>query len=107
MMASESTREFLSRRVRSIKQSPSNYLNQIQIATEMRASGRDIVSFARGEPDFPTPEHIKQAAVEAMRMDFTHYTVVRRHRGAQAGGVPQVQEEGLRRIRRAGERLES
>ncbi|MGH8666107.1 MAG: aspartate transaminase, partial [Burkholderiales bacterium] len=74
MMAPQSTREFLSQRVRSIKQSPSNHLSQI--AAEMKARGRDIVSFAQGEPDFPTPEHIKQAAVDAMRKDFTHYTTV-------------------------------
>jgi aspartate aminotransferase len=89
-MARESTREFLSRRVRSIKQSPSNYLNQI--ATEMRARGRDIVSFAQGEPDFPTPEHIKQAAVEAMRMDFTHYTVV--------DGISELKQAVCRKFRR-------
>ena len=70
----ESSREFLSQRVRSIKQSPSNYTNQL--ANEMKARGRDVISFAQGEPDFATPEHIKQAAVEAMRKDFTHYTTV-------------------------------
>ncbi|MCC7082426.1 MAG: pyridoxal phosphate-dependent aminotransferase [Burkholderiales bacterium] len=68
------SREFLSQRVRSIKQSPSNYLGQV--AVEMRARGRDVISFAQGEPDFATPEHVKQAAIEAMRQDFTHYTTV-------------------------------
>jgi aspartate aminotransferase len=70
----ESSREFLSQRVRSIKQSPSNYTNQL--ALEMKARGRDVISLAQGEPDFATPEHIKQAAAEAMRKDFTHYTTV-------------------------------
>ena len=70
----DSSHEFLSQRVRSIKQSPSNYTNQL--ALEMKARGRDVISLAQGEPDFATPEHIKQAAVEAMRKDFTHYTTV-------------------------------
>ncbi len=74
MTPNEPARIPISQRVRSIKQSPSNYTNQL--ATEMRARGRDVISFAQGEPDFPTPEHIKQAAVEAMRRDFTHYTTV-------------------------------
>ncbi|MCC6534398.1 MAG: pyridoxal phosphate-dependent aminotransferase [Burkholderiales bacterium] len=67
-------RPLLSARARSIKQSPSNYANQL--ATEMKARGRDVISFAIGEPDFPTPEHVKQAAIEAMRRDQTHYTTV-------------------------------
>ena len=74
MSTSEPARIALSQRVRSIKQSPSNYTNQL--ALEMRARGRDVISFAQGEPDFATPEHIKQAAIEAMRKDFTHYTTV-------------------------------
>ncbi|MPZ47031.1 MAG: aminotransferase class I/II-fold pyridoxal phosphate-dependent enzyme [Betaproteobacteria bacterium] len=90
MNETQSTREFLSQRVRSIKQSPSNYLNQL--ATEMKARGRDIVSFAQGEPDFPTPEHIKQAAVEAMRKDFTHYTVV--------DGIAELKQAVCRKFRR-------
>jgi aspartate aminotransferase len=93
MNKTQSTGEFLSRRVRSIKQSPSNYLNQI--ATEMRSRGRDIVSFAQGEPDFPTPEHIKQAAVEAMRKDFTHYTVV--------DGISELKQAVCRKFRRENE----
>ncbi len=64
----------LSARARSIKQSPSNYANQL--ATEMKARGRDVISFAIGEPDFPTPEHVKAAATEALRRDQTHYTTV-------------------------------
>ena len=44
------------------------------IARMLRAQGRDIVDFGSGEPDFDTPEHIKQAAVEALRQGFTKYT---------------------------------
>jgi len=41
---------------------------------EMKARGIKIVSFALGEPDFDTPRHIKDAAIEAIRAGFTHYT---------------------------------
>ena len=43
-------------------------------AERLRAEGADLVDFGAGEPDFPTPEHIKQAAVEALRQNFTRYT---------------------------------
>jgi len=68
------SQSILSQRVRAIKQSPSNYANQL--ATELKAQGRDIISFALGEPDFPTPEHVKEAAIEAMRRNQTRYTTV-------------------------------
>src|SRR5690606_18066325 len=45
-------------------------------AAELRASGRDVISLATGEPDFDTPEHIQKAAMEAMRGGDTHYTFV-------------------------------
>jgi aspartate aminotransferase len=40
----------------------------------MRARGADIINFGVGEPDFPTPEHIREAAVKAIRDGFTRYT---------------------------------
>ena len=43
-------------------------------AKELRAQGRDVVSFAAGEPDFDTPDFIKQAAIEAIQKGFTKYT---------------------------------
>ena len=45
-----------------------------QIARALRAQGRDILALTTGEPDFPTPEHVKQAAIEAMRREQTKYT---------------------------------
>ena len=39
-------------------------------------SGADVVDFSAGEPDFPTPENIKQAAVGALEQNFTKYTAV-------------------------------
>lgn len=40
---------------------------------QLQEQGRDIVSFAIGEPDFPTPEHIKQAGIDAINANETHY----------------------------------
>lgn len=40
----------------------------------MRAAGKDVVSLTAGEPDFPTPPHIKMAAIRAIEEDFSHYT---------------------------------
>ncbi len=45
-------------------------------ATELRAAGRDIISLGAGEPDFDTPEAIRQAAVEAIAAGATRYTPV-------------------------------
>ena len=42
--------------------------------TELRAAGADIISLNVGEPDFPTPAHIKAAAMDALAEDFTRYT---------------------------------
>jgi aspartate aminotransferase len=43
-------------------------------ATKLRAEGVDVVDFGAGEPDFPTPDNIKQAAVRAIEQNFTKYT---------------------------------
>lgn len=49
----------------------------MKVATEaerLRREGVDVVDFGAGEPDFPTPDNIKQAAVEAIHQNFTKYT---------------------------------
>jgi aspartate aminotransferase len=43
-------------------------------ADKLKASGVDLVDFGAGEPDFPTPENIKKAAMEALQQNFTKYT---------------------------------
>lgn len=43
-------------------------------AGKLRAEGVDIVDFSAGEPDFPTPDNIKQAAIRALAQNFTKYT---------------------------------
>lgn len=43
-------------------------------AEKLRAEGVDLVDFGAGEPDFPTPENVKEAAIRAIREDFSKYT---------------------------------
>lgn len=62
----------LSEKVRSIEESQT--LALAAKAKRMRELGVDVVSLTAGEPDFPTPRHIKDAAIEAIEADFTKYT---------------------------------
>ncbi|UZK03945.1 aminotransferase class I/II-fold pyridoxal phosphate-dependent enzyme [Venatoribacter cucullus] len=64
----------LSDRVQQIKPSPT--LAVTKRAAELKAAGKDIIGLGAGEPDFDTPEHIKQAAIEAINKGFTKYTAV-------------------------------
>ena len=64
----------LSERVKRVKPSPT--LAVTARAAELRAAGHDIIGLGAGEPDFDTPEHIKQAAIRAIRDGFTKYTAV-------------------------------
>src|SRR5438067_2712405 len=63
-----------SERARSIAPSASMALDAR--AKQLKAAGQPIISFGVGEPDFPTPEPIKQAANRAMADNATHYTTV-------------------------------
>jgi len=63
-----------SHRVAQVK--PSATLAVAQKATELKALGKDIISLGTGEPDFDTPEHIKQAAYDAIARGDTKYTAV-------------------------------
>ena len=53
-------------------------------AERLRRAGKDVVDFSVGEPDFPTPEHIKAAAKDALDKNFTRYTAV--------AGIPELRE---------------
>ncbi|MFP4280511.1 MAG: pyridoxal phosphate-dependent aminotransferase [Halochromatium sp.] len=64
----------LSNRVQSVK--PSATLAITARARELRAAGKDVIGLGAGEPDFDTPDHIKQAAIEAINAGFTKYTAV-------------------------------
>jgi aspartate aminotransferase len=64
----------LSTRVQAVKPSPT--LAVTARAAAMKAAGKDVVGLGAGEPDFDTPEHIKEAAIQAIRDGFTKYTDV-------------------------------
>ncbi len=68
----------LSKRVQAIKPSPT--LAVTARAAKLRAEGKDIIGLGAGEPDFDTPQHIKDAAIAAINKGFTKYTPV--------GGTP-------------------
>ncbi len=70
----------LSRRARDLK--PSATLAITARAKQLRAEGVDVIGFGAGEPDFPTPEHVVEAAVDAVRAGDTRYTPV--------GGTPEL-----------------
>ena len=53
-------------------------------AARLKRAGVDVVALGAGEPDFPTPENIKQAAIRAIESNFTRYTA--------AGGIPELRE---------------
>jgi len=62
----------LSRRV--LGMSPSPTMAITSKAKEMRAKGIDVIGFGAGEPDFDTPQHVKEAAIKAINEGFTKYT---------------------------------
>jgi aspartate aminotransferase len=64
----------LSSRVQRVKPSPT--LAVTALAAKLRSEGKDVIGLGAGEPDFDTPEHIKQAGIEAIRSGQTRYTAV-------------------------------
>ena len=63
-----------SERSKNIKPSPT--LAVSAMAAKLRAEGKDIISLSAGEPDFDTPDYIKNAAIEALNKGQTKYTAV-------------------------------
>ena len=51
-------------------------LKMAKLGRELRASGIDVIDLSLGEPDFDTPQHIKDAAIKAINDNFSHYTPV-------------------------------
>jgi aspartate aminotransferase len=81
----------LSKRVQSIKPSPT--LAVTARAAALKAAGKDIIGLGAGEPDFDTPEHIKQAAIEAIQRGFTKYTAVDGTPGLKAAVLAKFQRD--------------
>jgi len=71
---------------------PSSTLAVQAKAKELRARGVDVISFGAGEPDFDTPQRIKDAALDAMRRGQTKYTEV--------GGVPELRTAVCAKLKR-------
>ena len=69
-----STQTVLSQRVLNLSESET--LKMARMAREMRALGHDVISLSLGEPDFDTPDHIKEAAYQALQEGYTKYTPV-------------------------------
>jgi aspartate aminotransferase len=61
-------------------------------AKEMKAAGIDVVGFGAGEPDFATPAHITQAAIEALQAGFTKYT--------PSSGIPELRQAAADKFKR-------
>ena len=64
----------VSKRMAVVRPSPTGAV--LALATELRAAGRDIISLGAGEPDFDTPQHIKEAAIAAIHAGKTKYTPI-------------------------------
>ena len=62
----------LTNRINRIQVSPTAVV--ISTAEQLKAKGVDVADFGPGEPDFPTPEHIKKAAIRAIEENRTKYT---------------------------------
>ena len=59
--------------LRSQKISPSQTLSISALANHLNAQGKDVINLAVGQPNFPTPDHVKQAAIEAVQNNMTRY----------------------------------
>jgi aspartate aminotransferase len=63
---------------------PSATLAMAEAAKRLKSQGHEVLDFALGEPDFPTPENIMEAALRAMREGHTHYT--------PPAGIPELRQ---------------
>ncbi len=80
----------LSRRIKAL--SPSMTIAISTLARELKEEGKDILSFSAGEPDFDTPQIIKDAAIDAIERGFTKYTAV--------AGIPELLDAISNKLRR-------
>ncbi len=74
---------------------PSATMAVTQKARDLRAKGVDVIGLGAGEPDFDTPEHIKQAGIEAIERGETKYTTV--------DGIPELKDAIIKKFRRDNE----
>ena len=81
---------FIAKRLAVIKPSPT--LAVSAKAAKLKAEGRDVIAMGAGEPDFDTPQHIKDAAIAAMNKGLTKYT--------PAGGTPSLKKAIVAKFKR-------
>lgn len=67
-------------------------LKMAKLGRELRAKGIDVIDLSLGEPDFDTPDHIKQAAIKAINDNWSHYTPV--------AGFPDLREAVCKKLDR-------
>lgn len=89
-MATTDVKTILSQRVLAMTESAT--LRMTQLARDLAAKGHDVISLSIGEPDFDTPEHIKEAAKRALDAGHTKYTPV--------PGTPKLREAISRKFKR-------
>ena len=80
----------ISRKIANIKPSPTIAISSL--AGEMKRKGIDVINFSAGQPDFPTPENIKEAGIQAIRNNHTKYT--------PAPGIPEIRDAICRKLKR-------
>ena len=88
-MATTQTYHF-AERMRVMKPSPTLVVSDT--ARQLTAAGHDVVDLGGGDPDFPTPAHIIQAAAEAMEAGFTHYVA--------SSGIPPLRKAIVAKLQR-------
>lgn len=82
--------QFLSKQVTSIKPSPT--IAVTQKARELRSQGMDVIGLGAGEPDFDTPDNIKEAAIDAINRGETKYTAV--------DGIPELKQAIVKKFKK-------
>lgn len=82
--------KYLTRRVLSMQESQTMKITGL--AKQMKAEGKDVVSLSAGEPDFPTPNFVAQAGIDAIKAGFTRYTA--------NAGIPELKKAVVEKFKR-------
>lgn len=80
----------ISDKINALETSPT--IGMAQKSRDLKAQGIDIISLSVGEPDFDTPEHIKEAGIQAIKDNYSHYSPVQ--------GYPQLLEAIAKKLKR-------
>lgn len=82
--------KFLSKRVKSLSESAT--LAMTRRSRELKEQGHDVINLSIGEPDFDTPECVKESGINAIKENFTHYTPV--------AGIPELRKSIAQKLKR-------